>query len=387
MRLLKFLLIIPLLLLVGCDKDEPRNHYDDKNVTRTVLVYAINRSSLSYDFSDDSAEMLRAMESIDAGKFRLLVYYTLSETECGLFEARKSADGHFQFEKRKSYPRDVTSTHPDRIKRVIDDALGFYPNAAHDLIFWGHGMSWRPDFSDHVIEPSVSPKGFGGEYNPNGTNLEWTAIDELAEAVPDHVFQTIWFDCCYMTGIEVVYEMRDKCSTYVGYPTEVWQDGMQYDLVLPYLLREKPDVIGAAQAFYGHYAENQDPVTVAVIDMSKLEALADAAKAALRSGDRRPDASSLLNYSRTRQWPFYDFRQFFTLTAECNGNFTASGTLRKAVAETVVYSAAFGKDFNLHEWDTSNISGLSTHYYHDTDTKSENFYRSLDWYKRVYAGD
>lgn len=391
MRLLKLLLIIPLLLLAGCDKDEPQNSENDrqkdKNVIRTVLVYAVNRSSLSYDFDEDCAEMLLAMEKIDAGKFRLLVYYTVSETECGLFEARKSKEGQFMFKKRKSYARDVTSTHPDRIKMVMDDALGLYPDAAHDLIFWGHGTSWRPDFSDHVIVPKVSPKGYGGEYNPDGTNLEWTAVDELADALPDHKFQTIWFDCCYMTGIEVVYEMRDKCSLFVGYPTEVWENGLQYDLVLPYLFRDKPDVIGAAQAFYGSYAEKQSPVTVAVIDMSKLEMLADVAKAALRSGDKRPETSLLLNYSRMRNWPFYDFRQFFRLTAEYNGDFAVSEAVGKAVAETVVFSAAFGKDFNEREWNTAEISGLSTHYYRGTYTDAEVFYRSLDWYKRVYAGD
>lgn len=394
MRLFKHLLILTLLAVAtACGHHEPEGGKVPAtgDAKRTILVYAINNSSLSYDFKDDYKEMLAAVSAVDNPDCRLLVFYTESDSQCGLYEAVKAAgkggeakQGEYEFVKRKSYVRDVPSTHPNRIADVIDDALALYPNAAHDLIFWGHGMSWRPDFSDHQLNSSVKPKGYGGEYNPNASNTDWTSITELADALPDHKFQTIWFDCCYMTGIEVVYQFRDKCEIFVGYPTEVWQDGMQYDKVLPYLLRESPDVVGGAMAFYEHYAADMDPVTVAVIDMANIEPVADAARAAVKSGIFRPDESELLNYSRTRNWPFYDFRQFFTLTASLNDNDAAAANIEDAVADAVVYSAAFGKNFNQKPWDVSQISGLSTHYYKASDSAAEQYYRTLDWYKRVY---
>ncbi len=393
MRLFKHLLFATLLVIAtACGHHEPDGGKtpDARDVKRAILVYAVNNSSLAYDFKDDYREMLTALSSVDNPDCRLLVYYTESDSECGIYEAVKSKvnaaskQGEYEFVKRKSYRRDVPSTHPDRIADVIDYALTLFPNAAYDLIFWGHGMSWRPDFSDHQLNAPIKPKGYGGEYNPTGSKLDWTSISELAKAVPDHKFQTIWFDCCYMTGIEVVYQFRDKCSTFVGYPTEVWQDGMQYDEVLPYLLRDTPDVVGGAKAFYAHYAANQDPVTVAVIDMSKIEPLAESARIALKTGESRPSESVLLNYSRSRNWPFYDFRQFFSLTASLNGDTSAAANLESAVADAVVYSAAFGKNFNQHQWDVTLISGLSTHYYKATDSKEEKYYRTLDWYKRVY---
>lgn len=390
MKLIRIYTLLTVLALVSvcCSSPEGDPHpgpsHDDRHVQRTVLVYAINKSSLSANFVDDSAEMLRAMDKIDASKFRLLLYRTDSNNECGLYEAVKGKTGGFEFVKRVGYKRDVTSTNPERISKVMKDALALFPNSSYDLIFWGHGMSWRPYFSDHEVLP-VRPKSYGGEYNPSGSNLDWTDIDELADAIPDHRFETMWFDCCYMAGIEVVYQMRDKCKTFVGYPTEVWEDGMQYEEVLPCLLRETPDVIGGAKEFFDHYCNDDDPATVAVIDMTNIEKVADAARAALMSGEARPSVSGLLNYSRSHSWPFYDFRQFFTLTAVANGSQEAAAAVEKAVGEAVVYSAAYPTDFNGRQWNVSDISGLSTHFYRGLDSDSEKYYRSLDWYKRVFA--
>lgn len=390
-RLLNFLSVLSLLLSAGCgnDGEEPGNSGflfpDPENVSRVVVVYAVNRSSLVYDFDDDSEEMLRAMSAVDTDSNQLLVYKTDSATETGLYRVVKDAAEGCRFEIVRSYRRDETSTHPDRMREVLDDALGLFPNAAYDLIFWGHGTSWRPYFSDHaVVEPPVL-YGYGGEYSQTGgSQTDWTDLDELAGAVPDGRFETIWFDCCYMTGIEVVYQFRDKCSTFVGYPSEVWDKGMQYDEVLPYLFAESPDITGAAKTFYGFYAERNQPVTVAVIDMAGIEDLADVAASVISSGNLRPLTTGLLDYSRTKSSPFYDFQQFFRLVAELNGAPELADDLAEAVAKTVVYHAASDKDFNGRPWDSSSVSGLSTHFYRGTDTRDESYYRTLDWYKRVY---
>lgn len=382
------LLFAAMIMMVACgEEDEPDVPADDDTaVVRTILIYAVNRSSLSFDFRDDSSEMLAAMERLDPAKFRLLVFRTDSETECGLYKVQKTSNdpgSGFDFVKIKDYPRDVPSTNPRRVKEVMEYALNLYPASAYDLIFWGHGTSWKPHFSDNEIQtPQVY--AYGGEYNPGSTNTDWTDIDGLASAVPDGRFQTIWFDCCYMTGIEVLYQFRSKCDTFVGYPTEVWQYGMQYDIVLPYLMRENPDVVGGATAFYNYYHEKGDPVTVAVVRMDRLESLADCARQIMASGQERPDAAALLNYSRTKSSPFYDFGQFMKLTAVANGAPALVPVFDKALSETVVYHAESDIDFNRRKWNVNNISGLSTHFYKGGDSRQEAYYRTLDWYRRVY---
>ncbi|MCI1647799.1 MAG: clostripain-related cysteine peptidase [Bacteroides sp.] len=35
-------------------------------------------------------------------------------------------------------------------------------------------------------------------------------IDQLADALPDHVAEYIWFDVCLMESVEALYELRNK---------------------------------------------------------------------------------------------------------------------------------------------------------------------------------
>lgn len=390
-RLLNLLFAFSLLLLAGCGHDgvepDPPGPVlpDPENVDRVVVVYAVNRSSLVYDFEDDSAEMMRAMERLNDGSVQLLVYKTTSASESGLYIVSRDKDGNCFFDPVKTYVRDVTSTHPDRIKEVLADALSIFPDTAYDLIFWGHGTSWRPYFSDHAVVDPPLLYGYGGEYGQTGnTQTAWTDIDELADAVPDGIFDTIWFDCCYMTGIEVIYQFRDKCSMFVGYPSEVWDKGLPYDEVLPYLFSKDHDITGAAGAFFDFYARRNQPVTVAVIDMTRIEELADAVSSVIASGSLRPQVSDLLNYSRTKSSPFYDFSQFFRQTAILNGAQELACDIESAVKKVVIYHAASENDFNGRPWDSASISGMSTHFYTGTDSRDESYYRTLDWYKRVY---
>lgn len=390
---------IALLFLISCDKSseptvpETPPAVVPENVERTVVVYATNRSSLSYDFKDDKEEMLEAVANIDLQKFQLLLFYSDSATTSGLFSATydESSD-EYTFTKVKEYDRLKTTTDPEQIARVLDDALALYPNSKYDLVFWGHGMSWYPYFTDHEIITKGIMYSYGGEYdggtNPNGMpSTNWTDLDDLASAVPDNKFDTIWFDCCYMSGIEVLYEFAGKCNTIVAYPTEVWQYGLPYDSILPFLLSEQHDLVGAAREFYNYYTLTSDPVTVAVCDMSGLEDVAELSRKIINSGELRPETKTLLNYSRSSVAPFYDLRQFMSETAELNGVGELVDDYRMALDRLVTFHAESPKNFNGRPWDTANICGISTHYYKDLPTKEEDYYRTLKWFKRVYTSE
>lgn len=379
-------------LLFSCQKediDDPFYNINNKKVERTVLIYAVNKSSLSYDFTTDSNEILQAASQIDLKKYQILVYKTDSNQHCGLYTVKKDNKGNLQYSLIQSFDRDVTSTHPERIKDVINLSLQLFPNSKYDLIFWGHGMSWKPYFTDHSVAQSGNYFAYGGEFNGDKDEsgklrTDWTEIDELADAVPDNVFDMIWFDCCYMTGIEVIYEFRNKCNTFVGYPSEVWSEGLQYNLILPYIMSPSHNIVAAANTFFNYYNDNREPVTIAVIDMTQLENVADWVRKIIHSGAARPASYQLLNYSRTAGSPFYDFKQFFNEVAALNYNSELSDSFNKALDKMIIYHDGSEKDFNFKDWDVTNISGLSTHFYQNGTLPDEDYYESLDWFDRVY---
>ena len=143
MQILRTSLVIIISLLTvlfaGCkhSKNEPEPEPQPVNPDGVTIVYAINKSSLSGNFMQDTAEMKAAMVSVDMSRQRLLVYLTESASKTGLYELQQVGRKNkvLTWRKVKEYDRRQTSTAPAVMKRVISDALAVYPDAEHSLIF------------------------------------------------------------------------------------------------------------------------------------------------------------------------------------------------------------------------------------------------------------
>ncbi len=391
MQILKtsLIIIISLLtvLLAGCkhSKSEPEPEPQPVNPDGVTIVYAINKSSLSGNFMQDTAEMKAAMVSVDMSRQRLLVYLTESASKTALYELQQIGKKKvLTWRKVKEYDRQQTSTAPAVMKQVISDALSVYPDAEHTLVFWGHGSAWTPGFSDHETRADAPAQySYGGEYGKNN-EWQWTEITDIANAIPDGAFRTIWFDCCYMSSIEVAYQLRNKTKMYVAYPTEVWDEGLNYNDVLPYIMRKNQDLTGAAAKFYSYYNDKNDAVTVSVMDMSKIEAVAEATRALMQQNpDEIGKVTGVSNYRRGGTYGYYDMMQLLKLKDQ--------GELWQSVQDSmnrfVIYHAESSKDFNNRQWVQTPLCGVSMHSlgeYGQKEADHEPFYRTLDWYKAVY---
>lgn len=382
------LLLVAFLSLSSCEKEEPihwPSTVDPKEVRHVILIYAVNHSSLSNDFTEDSAEMAAGVATYGCSDSQVLVYQTDSESETGLYRFIINKEGASEKQLVASYPRTVTATHPDRINKVLSDVAEMYPNSKRDLIFWGHGTSWKPFFSDHTVKNgSPIAYAYGGEYNSNGYTTDWTEIDDLASAVPDDTFDLIWFDCCYMAGIETIWEFKEKCRWLVAYPTEVWGSGADYASLLPLLMHADHDLERALRSFYASYASMSQPVTVSLFDMTHLDDLAAAVRNIVHAGSNKPDLSNVSDYSRDRSIHFYDFRQLMAAMATANGRTDLLTGLDTALASAVPIHAESPFDFNMKPWADNSLCGVSSHYFQDLNTASDRFYRTLSWYKYVY---
>lgn len=331
------------------------------------------------------------MDSIDMSRQKLLLYLTDTDSTTCLLELQQVQNKKkrlLAWRKVKEYARQQTSTAPAVMKRVISDALSVYPDADYSLIFWGHGTAWTPGFSDHETRngnlaevPAVY--GYGGEYG-KGNEWQWAEITDIANAIPDGAFKTIWFDCCYMSSIEVAYQLRHKTQMYVAYPTEVWDEGLNYNEVLPYIMRKNQDLVGGAAEFYSYYNDKSDAVTVSVMDMNRIEAVAQATRALMQQyPDEIGKVTGVSNYRRGGTYGYYDMMQLLKLKDQ--------GELWQGVQDSmnrfVVYHAESSKDFNNRQWVQTPLCGVSMHSlgeYGQKEADHEPFYRTLDWYKAVY---
>ena len=397
-----------LLLTTGCGdkKDEP-GYGDGKPYRQTVLVYAVASNNLYSNLIDDKREMLEAAKSMNLNGLSMLVYEVTPESDSSkegyypkLSEIYRVSADSVAFRTLKTYDRDLYSTDPERLKAVIDDVAGLRESASYGLVFWSHGTGWDPSHSGHPTrsdETADHPKlySFGADKDSskNPSYTDRMDIDELSSALPDGMFNFIWFDCCYMSGIENIYQLRDKCSYFVGYPTEVMAPGMPYELTLPYILRPTADLKGAAQAFFNYYAQSQwssyRVATIAVLDMEGVENVADYCAKAYDE-NVRVSVSGIQNYSRTGVSKFYDFGQYTRRMAENNPDAPDAEEFQKALDSMIIWKATTDVDFNYKPIDVEGYTGISCHGYASDDKEAvsaadREYYRTLDWYKRVYG--
>lgn len=397
---LSMIAAVSMSLFNSCVNDDPEGPVEESAVKQMTLVYAINRSSLSADLVNNQEQMLNAMASLNSDNYKLMIYKYDEGMGPGLYLVKRNGTQKPSLQLMKRYDNAKLSTDPERIRDVINFAKSAYPGVQSNLFLWGHGLgcvnpnkytgqtvieSTRAD--ETAVMPSELPDvyGFGGEYLSEDTRqTNYIDLDELADAIPNGLFDTIWFDCCYMGGVEVAYQFRNKCNYFIGYPTEIMAEGLPYNLVLPKLMQDKPERIEAAKNLYNYYNVKNQAVTVAVMQMSAIEKLAEATKAILREGMFQPKQSALQNYSRL-SIGYYDFRQYVNECAELNGIPAEKiNAFNSALDEFVMYSAASSLDFNGRPISTDNFCGISTYYHTYNNTYREQFYKKLDWYKRVW---
>lgn len=383
-------------VFTSCVKnDEPE---PEGPLKRTVLVYAVASNNLSGNLVEDKNEMLQAASGMDMKGLSMVVYEVTRNNNPKLSEIVRQRDGSYAFETILEYDKSMYSTDPRRISHVISDMQRLREAENYGLVLWSHGTGIDPDFAEHstrslssdsISFPEMEFYSFGSDNDPdkNSSYYDSIDIDELADAIPSGVFDFIWFDACYMSGIETIYEFRDKCAFFIGYPTEVYTPGMPYHLTMPFFLREKTDLLGGAQSFFDFYAESPSAgmrnATIAVCDMSKIECVADACRE-FYPGSVPVAADGLLKYSRGKKiGPFYDFGQVSRRLAQNAG--IDSEAFDDAMKNFVIWSASTERDFNGSVIPADNFSGISCHLYDpESPSKKDEYYKTLDWCKRVY---
>ncbi|MDE6490143.1 MAG: hypothetical protein K2L49_03185, partial [Muribaculaceae bacterium] len=221
------------LMLNACTSDE-QPVLDSNQVSRTILVYiaatnSLGASSNAYRDQADIQEMLEAAASSGFNGGRVIVYHHgYKSTNPVLLEI--TPEGAIEL---KAYDTAVSSMDASRMADVISDARTAAPADEYGLILWSHGSGWLED----GIDQSTEAYSFGEDrewlenssYRKTAMNVT-TLADLLGN---DRPFSFIYFDCCYMAGIEVVYELRNATDYIVASATELPADGMRYDLNLP----------------------------------------------------------------------------------------------------------------------------------------------------------
>ena len=276
-------------------------------VGQTVFMFFPWSNSLLSDFRRTVEEMQTVVAQRSMKDERIMVFMATSEREAVLFELKKQNGRCLTDTLRRYSDRPFTSR--QWLTSLFSEVMTLAPASRYGMVVGCHGLAWVPvqgqrnarkrlvsqerideednlykeekidkegdDLMHFEVQGPVTTRFIGGTYPE--TQIETT---DLADAMADAGFHTeyILFDACYMSSVEVAYELKDVTHYLIASPTEVLSYGFPYTTMGKHLLGT-PNYKGIVDSFISFYSSYNLPYgTVAVTDCTQLDALATIAQ-------------------------------------------------------------------------------------------------------------
>lgn len=380
MKLIKYILlaVLPVVVAACSGNDEPE---PDPFAPMMTLVYMVSDNSLGSTFQsdEDNLNQMRsaAVRGAMNGGGRLLVYRDGSEGNPSLFEITANGDKTIA-----EYANDVSSLTVDRMQRVIKDARAAIPAHKYGLVLWSHGTGWIESSASRSCDDPTAVEAvgqsFGQDVHPVNTEMK---ITTLADALRDTPHEFIYFDCCFMASVEVLYELRDCAKTFIAYATEIPIEGMPYDVNTELLVAADIDGVQMAKNTLDYYMNraSNPSCAIAVVDGSALENLAAATRAIMQTGAVASSTYYGVPFFRSggSRTYLFDMKDYIR-SLDVDGSLLASW--QQAYDKAVVYSGATAYSYGL---DMSKYSGLGCHIVRTAADASILGYSNQSWWSDV----
>lgn len=254
---------------------------------QTVAMYLPWSGNLTRYFEQNIADMESVVAAGALRDERILVYFMPTETSAELFELRHD-NGTCVRRMIREYETPPAFTSAEGIASILGDIRETAPAQRYAMTIGCHGMAWLPvagayyapgrtserekEYWEYEREGASLTRWFGGVEERHRTDIR-TLADGIA-AAGMHM-EYILFDDCYMSSIEVAYELRTVTDHLIGSTSEIMAFGFPYALMGQHLVGEV-DYEGICDAFHLFYSTYRDPYgTIGVTVCSELPALAN----------------------------------------------------------------------------------------------------------------
>lgn len=360
-------------------------------VGQTVFMFFPWSNNLLSDFRRTVEDMQTIVAQRSMKDERIMVFMATSEREAVLFELKKQ-NGRCLTDTLRHYS-DRPFTSRQWLTSLFSEVMTLAPASRYGMVVGCHGLAWVPvqgqrnapkrlgsqerideednlykeeridkegvpnDLMHFEVQGPVTTRFIGGTYPE--TQIETT---DLADAMADAGLHTeyILFDACYMSSVEVAYELKDVTHYLIASPTEVLSYGFPYITMGKHLLGT-PNYKGIADSFISFYSSYYLPYgTVAVTDCTQLDALAAIAQQ-INAADAEqlvPNGVQIMDgYSPTL---FYDLGHLMSLK---DAGTVLTAAFAEQLDKAVPYKGHTGQYFTAlkdEPVDIKHYSGLNT---------------------------
>lgn len=373
-------------IIASCGDDDPIEKPEVEVPTQTLLMYLPWSTNLTGFFNINIADMEEAIAEGILEHERVLVFLATSPTKASMFELTyDAANGTCERQPLKEY-EDHPCTTAEGITSILNDMKTFAPATTYSMTIGGHGMGWLPVLNNtpplipikasttHTTAPvyhwdaksDYQTRHFGG----TTTNYQ-TDITTLAKAIEDAniTMEYILFDACYMSCIEVAYDLRHVTRHLIASTCEIMGYGMPFHPMAQHLLGDI-NYEGITQSFYDFYIGYSMPCgTIATTVTEELDSLATLMQKinTLNTWDQK-QTSSLQYFDGYNPHIFYDLGDYVNnlctdtlLLAQFNEQLERAVPPALCKHTPTFYSAYNNRQKNIQSFSGLTISAPSTH--------------------------
>ncbi len=377
-KITSILLLLLFVSFSACHKDdEPR--YDGP-VEKTILVYLAANSTLASYALDDIQEMIAGMAGIDDDRYKLVILQATGGNP-QLFQLAKDRKGQVYKEIINEYDKQ-NSVDTGFMTTVFADAFSACPAESYALVLWSHADGWLEEI------PSTRYAATDG-----GNVMNIFELKKVLDTAPH--FEYIYFESCFMSSVEVLYELRGYADYFVACPAETPGPGAPYHLILEDMYAKENAPEKLAKTYFAHYLgqyTGQRPTNsawtsgaaLAVVKSSALEELTAATAAILGQYGYQPiDRSGLLCYDvGTCNKLYYDMDEVIKRLTGGNAGYPA---WRAAFDKAVVFYNTTDILYSVHVsypglFPMKGTQGLSFYLPRDGQEALLSSYRKYQWY-------
>jgi hypothetical protein len=290
------------------------------------------------------------------------------------------------------YPEGTISSSAEQLETVLTYIKENFDSERYGMVFSSHATGYLPsEYYTKEDEALSQQKSIGQDHVvTDGIQTSYEIeLSDFAKAIPMHL-DYILFDACFMGGVEVAYELKDKCDKICFSQTEVLSGGMDYKNLLSVLFDENgTDITTCAENYFDMYKDQKASymrsATVSVVDCRKLEPLAEiVAKhaSAIKTLANSNARASVQGYFQPRYSRYHGI--FYDLEDIIKKSGASEDEMRELTdALNACILCKFATKSFLDEFDINTHSGLSM-YLPDSDREILNmYYTSLKWEKRT----
>lgn len=351
------LLLLSLGLLASCSKDDSQ---EPETIRKVLLVYLAGDNNLS----DESHTKLDAIRQgyDNRTDTRILVYQDAADIAPRLFDIDGTIIEQYAEE---------NSAEPTVLRRVITQAKNLYPQARFNFLVFSHASGWLPS------NTLASPRSVLVDGN------SYMELTDFANAIPDKAFEYIVFETCFMAGIEVAYQLKEKADYILASSAEILSPGFTdvYRNHINELVSGSPEAF-MRQAF--DYFDRQNgymrSVTLSMIQTKGLDALAEYVRDNC-DFTKEVNITDVQHFDRNGYHLFFDFGDYYSRLLKTDEH---RERLQQSIDKVVAWKAStpnFMPKYN--GFIIKKHSGLTTYIIQERYFGLNTSYTALEWYKKI----